>query len=242
MRIHFLLPGLIFTILPVPGAIAAESPRIWKSKAGSELVATVVNWSDYDVTLKKEDGSSVVVPLDQISALDVRYLHKKPSLKVEKKPEKLPWVTVKAVAKSRSKNTFYDISGKRYDRRSIKMMVDIDNNSDETLEVDVIWMFFADGISSRIKLKSAEHYYPFDVESTRMTLQPRSEVTFETDEAVKTAMGYGQSYKGGSKVKGFVVQVYWKDWLLNGFASAGILNDIAEDPDLRKSLQSGKKQ
>jgi hypothetical protein len=224
----------------IPGG-AEDSPlRIWKSKAGSEIVAALVNWSDYDVTLRTEDGRELEVALDQISGTDLSYLQGEMSLEVEKKPEVLPWVDVGAVVKSRSKDTSYNIYGTRFDARAIKMVVDIDNHSDEKLDPDVIWMYFAEGVSSRIKIKTAEDLYPFNVETAQITLEPRSDTTFETEEARKTAVGYGQSYKGGSKIKGFVVQVYWKDWLLKGFASHHMLSDAAEDPDLMKSIRSSR--
>lgn len=235
-----LIPGLLlFCIYFTFPAGAEDAPlRIWKSKAGSEIIASLVNWSDYDVTLRREDGEELEVALDQISGIDLSYLQGKMSLKVEKKPKVLPWVDVGAVVKSRSRDTSYDIFGTRYDARAIKMVIDVDNHSEEKLDVEVIWMFFAEGVSSRIKIKTAEDLYPFNVESTKLTLEPRSDVSFETAEARKTAVGYGQSYKGGSKIKGIVVQVYWKDWLLKGFASHHMLSDAAEDPDLLNSIRS----
>ena len=235
--IRFLVVTQIVSLFLIVEANEDPLQREWTSKAGSKITATLVKWSDFDVTLKRADGKEMVVKLDQITGGDISYLQDFRDLKEIKKPEKLPWVDVDAIVKSRSRDTYYNIFGNRFDAREIKMMVDIDNHSDQALEVDVIWMFFADDVSSRIQLKSAENMYPFNVERAKMTLEPRGDITFETAKARKTAMGYGQKYKGGSKIKGFVVQVYWNDWLLKGFANHHSLSKVAADEGLMKSLK-----
>jgi len=62
-------------------------------------------------------------------------------------------------------------------------------------------------------------------------------VKFEENYWIKCKIkkSYGQRYKSGSKIKGFV-QVYWEGWLLGGFASQHILKEIAEDEGLYKAI------
>ncbi|MEM9479128.1 MAG: hypothetical protein AAGA58_05625 [Verrucomicrobiota bacterium] len=219
--------------------VDAQELRTWTSTKGTTLEAKLKNYSSFDITLTTPAGADKTVERKFFVEADIEYLDDYPDLKIRKKPKKLPWVSVEAVVSSRSKDTYYSIYGTRYDRRSIRMSVEVANRSKETLEVEVIWGFFAESAGSGRVVKGLDDLYPFDTEMTTMKLAPGQSTKFFTDEATQTQVGYNQSYKGGSKVKGFFAQVYYDGWLIDGFSSHHTVDDASENENLLELVKKG---
>ena len=67
--------GLLFLVILATPQAGADEPRKWSSRAGGFSVdATLDDFADGNVVLKKADGTTITVPLEKLSLADVRYV------------------------------------------------------------------------------------------------------------------------------------------------------------------------
>lgn len=67
--------GLLSLVIVATPLAGADEPRKWSSRAGGFSVdATLDDFADGNVVLKKADGTTITVPLEKLSLADVRYV------------------------------------------------------------------------------------------------------------------------------------------------------------------------
>lgn len=161
-----------------------------------------------------------------MSTQDVLYLSEHPSLKVVEKGE-LPWVRVKAIVKARKKT---GTSKSLYETRSKSMEIDITNRSKEDLDLVVLYGFLVEDLSSKSNQRKLSDISLKGIREKNIKLAGQKDTSFVT-EAMRTVEMNG-SNKGGSKDQGFIVQVYWKGKLLDGWTADSNFRDLAKDESL----------
>ena len=201
--------------------------RTWKTKDGKHSVeARLLKYSDKDLTLKLKNGTEKTIKLDLMSTEDVLYLSEFPSLKAEVK-EELPWVRVKAIVKARSKT---GTSRTRTESRSKSMEVAITNRSKQDLDLVVLYGFLVEELSGKSNQRQLTDINLQGIRTKNVKLGGQKDTSFVT-EAMRTVEING-STKGGSKDQGFIVQVYWKGQLLDGWTADSNFRELARDGSL----------
>lgn len=232
---------VVIAILAVCGssALAADpipEMRLWKTKDGKHTVeAELVQHSLADVTLKLKNGKTTTVKLSLMSTRDLDYLKGFPKLAGQADQKNLPWVRVKAKVKARKKT---GTSKSLIETRSKSMEVDITNRSKQNLDLVVLYGFLVEDLTG----KSSTQRRLTDiglkgVRTKKVTIGGQKDFAFETGQM--RTFEINSATKGGSKDQGFVVQIYWKGQLLDGWTGDSNFRDLAKDSTLLEKIGGG---
>lgn len=220
---------------------AADEPevRFWTLKTGHKTEATLVYYTPYDVVIRPVGGEELKLLRDILIEEDEAYLDQFPALEKDEPPQKVPWVKVEGKIKSVSGKTYYDIYGTQYKTRSKGMTIEVTNVTKAPVKVDLLWFFVAESVKGAIRTTTLEDLYAFDVEATELELQPGEARLLLTDKARKTQLKYSSDYQAGSKLRGLVVQAYWRGTLAGHWTSDHLVSDVAKSGRYLEEFRAG---
>ncbi|CAN5118755.1 hypothetical protein BH23VER1_BH23VER1_19350 [soil metagenome] len=227
---------VLIILLGVPEGRGQEF-RIWTASSGHTLDAKLVWWSDDEVALVGRDSTERRVKVDDFTLADQEYLRTQEKLKKKAPPQKLPWVSVSARTKMRGKKTL-DGGAVANEIRKRSYFIDVVSKHDEPVEVELVYTYFGESVAGTAPIRRVEDsaLYPFDGKVVELTLPPFGEHQMVSDAAQARATRWWGNYRYGSKIAGFVVQVYWNGFLLTGMATDPKLQAKAQDGELLENL------
>ena len=207
------------------------APRIWTTKDGKHKVeAELVSHSPVDVTLKLKNGTKKTVKLSLMSDADIEHLKDYPNLKGQADRNNLPRVRIEAKKKSKKTSS----ANKSFVQTERFAEVKISTTGKEQLELEVLQGFLFDHLMKDDKGKTRREITGNDLIASGFKtkdheLDNENEIKFNTTSIFNSRT----NNEGVSAEKGcFIVQVYWKGQLLEGWASESSRRDDARDPTL----------
>lgn len=215
---------------PIREASGEPQFRTWRSKDGHSVRALLVKHSDYEIYLKTDNGRQLRLDKTVFSPADLEYAGSHSSLRVDEPPQKLPWVKVSAVMKSWGREFGEEEDdGTVVSSRKRSMAFKVANIENRPLEIELVWFFVKEGILGRMRTTGADDLETFKERSAELTLGPKEDFEFRTDDVRTTQMTSSGGFRSGNKIAGFCIQAYWNGYLVDHFASDPICRHLAED-------------
>ena len=177
------------------------------------------------------------------SPADLEYVSSHSSLRVDEAPKKLPWVKVSALLKSWGRNDAY-VPGAKLEQRKRSMTFEVVNMEPRPVDVELIWFFVGERVKGKIgssRMTKSENFYTFNQRSSEVSLGPKENFEFRTENARTTEVHSSSGHKSGSKVAGFCIQAYWNGYLVGHYASDPSCRDLSEDGTLYTKFKGGRR-
>lgn len=217
-----------FLLSTLPSLLLAQDSRTWTATTGHELEGTLVTYTKIDVKIRDVAGKIKSIKRAKLSPIDQNYVMDFPDLENNTKFAKgnLPKVSVRAVRSDSSET------------QRLGAEITLSNRHKEDLELEVLWVFYTSPPkSSKILASKPTDLLPLEPKMTRVNVKALKGLKFLTHEVRASKLSNGKAWESSMKITGFLVQVYTGGYLLDHYASNGVLKDLAEDPDLLKHFK-----
>ena len=224
---RFLLGMALVALSAFSTTLVAQESRTWTATTGHTLKGTLVSYDKTNAQIKDDAGKMKSIPRAKLSPIDQNYIMDYPSLEINTTyaKGKLPRVDVRAIRPGSTK------------KHNINAEITLSNRHQEDLEVEVLWVFYTESPKSgTIRVSKPTDLIPLEPRRTLMTLKALDQVKFLTGDVRSARLSNGKAWESSMKITGFVVQVYGDGHLLGGYASSGVLNDLAKDPGLLRKF------
>lgn len=222
----FLLPLLADASGAPPSSDELGELRTWTSTEGSTSSAKLVKYSKFDATIRSIGGTDSVVPIHKLSSVDRAYLAAQTGLFKDDPPAQKPFLQLKAIPKSRSTSTEDAVYESSYgDYKASKKTYLIQVTNQELEPISDLTIYWAGVLEQRGRLKPA-------AEGTQeFSLQSRETFEYVTDEILAIKGGVIEdpsALKYIGEHKGIIVQLYWKEHMVEYFFDHHLLESVAK--------------
>ncbi len=192
---------------------APPEKRSWTAASGHKVEATLVKYSDYEITLKLADGKEKAIAKEQFVPEDIAYLKDFPKLYAKAPPAKLPWIRMDAKIAARARDT-----GSRDHEASKEYVIEVSTREKQPMKAEVVQVWVAKKKNSTNAVKY------FGLQRREVEIPAQKSTTFESGEG--SAIAY-LSYE----VAGIICQVYWDGFLVDSYTSVGTESKLATEPN-----------
>ena len=210
--------------------------RKWTSRAGSQIEAVLVDYTDSTIKLRFANGSEKEIPTAQLSDADIDYAKTFPKLK----KEVAPWVSLSAKTGAAGRSRSFGVT-----KQKKALDIEVENKASESAEIDLIWLMLGKDLET-------DEQVVVDFGMWKGELGARESKDLRTPESTTSFADRGRYYSyyggyyyyssyyypSGSEITSFIVQARWKDQVLASAtgASAQRIKDAAAAKDLISGL------